>query len=294
MAKSAKSKSTTALLSLDYCTTKDAAKLINCKERNILQLASEGKITLMMNFDEWSIPAYGYVTDQTGKTPDHNGNVKLSSGRAWYGDIAVTEDEGVVSAKLGGIWSVPPAWVYGSLIGKPSESLMVFASPDILATSNIIEATAKIHGIDIAYPSYLISNENLTILKKCIESEEILPSNTDPQHPANSSKNDIHYSELVAQNTNLTEQLQQARDEISALKTDRLTFRHSTIALQLAAEVQDRYWGENWIPNDPDTNPKQENIIQYLMDKHGLSNARARAITQVASPIDTTTSKRAK
>ena len=294
MAKKAKSKSTTALLSLDNCTTNDAAKLLNCKEKIILQLASEGKITLMMNFDKWGKPAYGYVTDHTGQAPDRNGIIKLSRGKAWYSDIAVTEDEGVVSAKLGGIWSVPPAWVYGSLIGKPLESLMVFASPDILTTSNIIEATANIHGVDIPYPPYLISNENLTILKQSIESEQVLPCNTDPQHPANNPQNDTPYSELVAQNTDLTEQLQQARDEIAALKANTPAFHHLTTALVLVAEVQERYWGANWIPSDPSTTQGQEDIIQYLRDKHGLSNARARAIAQVASPIDTTTSEWAK
>ncbi|WP_404838047.1 hypothetical protein [Aeromonas media] len=294
MATRALSKSTTALLLLDYCAIKDAAKLLNCKVNNILQLASEGKITLMVNFDEWDAPAYGNVTDHTGQAPDCKGNIKLSRGRAWYGDIAVTEHEGVVSAKLGGIWSVPPAWVYGSQIKKPSSLLMVFASPDILTTSNSIEAIAEIHGVDIPYPPYLISKENLLILKQCMESEQVLPRNTDPLHPANNSQNDISYNELLAQSIDLAKQLQQARDEIASLKANTLVFRHQTKALEFVAEVQNRYWGNNWIPSDQSTTQGQEDIIQYLKDKHGLSHARARAIAQVASPIDTTTSEWAK
>ena len=303
MAKNAKSKSTTALLSLDYCTTNEAAKLVNCKVKHILQLASSGKISLMMNFDELDQPVYGYVTDKTGQAPDRNGNIKLSRGRAWYGDIAVTEYEGVVTAKLGGIWSVIPACVYGSKIGKPSESLIVFASPDILTTSNNIEATAEIHGVDIPYPSYLISNENLTILKQSIESQQTLPCNTDPQHPANNPQNHTHPNELVAQNADLAEQLRQARDEkaslvqrlqqaekeIAALKANAPAFRHMTPALVLVAEVQERYWGNT---REPDKIPKQATILHELENTHGLSNARAKNVEYVASPIDRATGKR--
>lgn len=97
-----------------------------------------------------------------------------------------------------------------------------------------------------------------------------------------------HIASLVAQITELTDRLRQAEAEIDALKEGIPHFRHMTPALRLVAEVQERYWGDTWEPN---TIPKQYTILHELENIHGLSNAKAKNVEYVASPIDRATGK---
>lgn len=104
--------------------------------------------------------------------------------------------------------------------------------------------------------------------------------------PAN--QDDEQLKRLINQVTELTTLLQEAETEIAALKVGIPHFRHMTPALRLVAEVQERYWGDNWEPN---TIPKQFTILHELENIHGLSNAKAKNVEYVASPIDRVTGK---
>lgn len=101
-------------------------------------------------------------------------------------------------------------------------------------------------------------------------------------------ESDKQMSALTEQVAALTERLQETEAEIAELKTGIPQFRHMTPALRLVAEVQERYWGDTWEPN---TLPKQFTILHELENTHGLSNAKAKNIEYVASPIDRATGK---
>lgn len=100
-------------------------------------------------------------------------------------------------------------------------------------------------------------------------------------------------SALAEQVATLTERLQQAEEEIASLKIKAPTFRHMTPLLELVADVQDRYWGENWDPNDPDTITRQDDIIDWVKNDHRCprndkgegSRNKANMVAVVAKPI---------
>lgn len=117
------------------------------------------------------------------------------------------------------------------------------------------------------------------------------PNNTKPspsEHQLTDAQPGEHIASLVDQVAELTKRLQEAEAEIAALKVGIPHFRHMTPALRLVAEVQERYWGDNWEPN---TIPKQFTILHELENIHGLSNAKAKNVEYVASPIDRVTGK---
>ncbi len=60
------------------------------------------------------------------------------------------------------------------------------------------------------------------------------------------------------------------------------------MAMNLAVDVQERYWHpDRFDPADSDTMPKQKDIVEWIKTQRpGISDARARAIEQVACPID--------
>ncbi|MGL5040135.1 MAG: hypothetical protein ACRC6D_08460, partial [Aeromonas sp.] len=60
-------------------------------------------------------------------------------------------------------------------------------------------------------------------------------------------------------------------------------FRHMTEALKIAAEVQDRYWGDGWMGDT--TKPKQFTILSEIVNEHGVSKLTAQAIERVACPF---------
>lgn len=91
---------------------------------------------------------------------------------------------------------------------------------------------------------------------------------------------------LAEQVATLTERLQQAEKEIATLKAMTPVFRHITPALKLVAEIQNSHWGDGW---KEATIPKQESVVQGLVDAYGLSKVRATSIDYVASPIDRST-----
>lgn len=130
-------------------------------------------------------------------------------------------------------------------------------------------------------------------------------SNTRQQ--TNNSQNQTNPHELVALNTDLAEQLrqakleianqaqllQQAKKDIAALKANTPAFRHMTRALTLVAEVQNLYWGDSWKPGTTPT-PKQDVIIRELKEKYVISGATASKVEFVACPIDRTTGKQSR
>lgn len=117
---------------------------------------------------------------------------------------------------------------------------------------------------------------------------ETTVNSTQENKPADDTQSVEQVTALAEKVAELTERLQQAEAEIAALKGRAPTFRHMTPALRLVAEVQERYWGDNWEPN---TVPKQFTILHELENTHGLSNAKAKNVEYVASPIDRVTGK---
>lgn len=105
--------------------------------------------------------------------------------------------------------------------------------------------------------------------------------------------NGEHIQNLTKQIAELTERLQQAEKEIEILKARATHFRHMTPLLELVAEVQDRYWGENWDQSDPDTNTRQYDIVEWIKadprcgknNKGEPSEKRAEMVAIVAKPI---------
>ncbi|MNN86476.1 hypothetical protein D3C81_2039010 [compost metagenome] len=92
--------------------------------------------------------------------------------------------------------------------------------------------------------------------------------------------------DLAKHAAELSIQLLQAEVEISALKLKAPAFRHMTPLLELVAEVQERYWGENWDRNDPDTTTKQDDIIEWVRrDPRCSSKKRAELVAIAARPV---------
>ncbi len=85
----------------------------------------------------------------------------------------------------------------------------------------------------------------------------------------------------------LSKRLLRAEVEITALKVKAPAFRHMTPLLELVAEVQERYWGENWDRDDPDTTTKQSDIIEWVKSdpRSSSSSKRAEMVAVVAKPI---------
>lgn len=66
-----------------------------------------------------------------------------------------------------------------------------------------------------------------------------------------------------------------------------LSFHYETDLLKLVAAVQDRYLGEHYNPDDLDTRPRKDAVIDWLIEQNpGMSNARAEAIDRVAMPFN--------
>lgn len=62
-------------------------------------------------------------------------------------------------------------------------------------------------------------------------------------------------------------------------------FRYLTPSLQMVAELQEYAWGNNWDPNDKDTDPRNKDMFEWLLqDPRCGSYKRAEAITIVARP----------
>lgn len=65
-----------------------------------------------------------------------------------------------------------------------------------------------------------------------------------------------------------------------------LTFRFETRALQLVAEVQERYLGSAFDPQDTDTRPAKAHVLEWLRNEKGVaSDAEAAAIDRIAMPF---------
>lgn len=65
-----------------------------------------------------------------------------------------------------------------------------------------------------------------------------------------------------------------------------LSFRYETRALQLVAEVQERYLGPTYDPQDQDTRPAKAHVIEWLRNERGVaSEAEASAIDRIAMPF---------
>ena len=59
---------------------------------------------------------------------------------------------------------------------------------------------------------------------------------------------------------------------------------YQTRLMSIMYDTVDRYYGENYDPNDRDTVPKQVNVIEWLEYTYALSNAEARAIDKLTRP----------
>ncbi|MBL0521105.1 hypothetical protein JD523_09330 [Aeromonas enteropelogenes] len=104
------------------------------------------------------------------------------------------------------------------------------------------------------------------------------------QEPHNFDKQ--KFIDLENHAAELAKQLSKAEAEISALKLKTTTFRHITPLLELVAAVQERYWGDNWDRNDPDTTTKQDDIIEWIMsDPRCSSKKRAEVVAIAARPL---------
>lgn len=59
-----------------------------------------------------------------------------------------------------------------------------------------------------------------------------------------------------------------------------------TRLMELVVQVQERYWGMNWDPDDSSTRNSQKVIVEWLRTTYELSNAAANAVEKVACPFD--------
>lgn len=98
--------------------------------------------------------------------------------------------------------------------------------------------------------------------------------------------------ELAKHAAELSKRLQMAEAEITALKAKTPAFRHMTTLLELVADVQERYWGDNWDRDDPDTKTNQRDIIEWVRKdprcppdgEGGGSKHKATMVAVVAKP----------
>jgi len=59
---------------------------------------------------------------------------------------------------------------------------------------------------------------------------------------------------------------------------------YQTYLMSLMYKTIDRYYGENYDPNDRDTIPKQVNVIDWLVTNYSLSDVEAKAIDKLTRP----------
>jgi hypothetical protein len=100
-------------------------------------------------------------------------------------------------------------------------------------------------------------------------------------------KSNEHETPLAEQVVALTERLQQVEKELATHKATAPIFRHVTSNLQLVAQVQERYWGDNLDVNDPDTFTRKEDVTEWLMKTNTScrdSKHLAKMITTMARP----------
>lgn len=68
----------------------------------------------------------------------------------------------------------------------------------------------------------------------------------------------------------------------SAVDTN--SYKHSTSLLSILNLTINRYYGDNYDPNDKDTIPKQRDVVDWLMTIHSLSKRQAEAIDIITRP----------
>lgn len=57
--------------------------------------------------------------------------------------------------------------------------------------------------------------------------------------------------------------------------------------MQIAGEVQGRFWGDNFDPTDRATWTSQDVILGWIRERQpGISDSNAKAIEKVACPVD--------
>ncbi|MGE6263063.1 hypothetical protein ACFU5E_14700 [Aeromonas bestiarum] len=95
------------------------------------------------------------------------------------------------------------------------------------------------------------------------------------------SAREIALAEQVAV---LTERLSKAENMNASPKENVPAMRFSTPLLEYVLVVQERFFGDNWVPDDKDTHATQEDIIEWLMAKpRCLSHRRALAVALVST-----------
>lgn len=102
-----------------------------------------------------------------------------------------------------------------------------------------------------------------------------------------SFQSNIKLQQQVGALTERLQHLQHVEDENSALNAalELKPFRHMNPELRLVREIQDRYWGDNVDMNDPDTHPKQKDIIEWLISTSRTdSRKEAAMLARMASP----------
>lgn len=62
------------------------------------------------------------------------------------------------------------------------------------------------------------------------------------------------------------------------------SFQHETKLLRVLETTRERYYGKNFVPNDPETLPKQTDVVAWLMATYSLSKREAEAIDIVTRP----------
>ncbi len=78
-----------------------------------------------------------------------------------------------------------------------------------------------------------------------------------------------------------------ARQEIERL--EKLVPPRPVRLMEAAIAVQRRYWGDNWKPDDKDTQPLQTDVLEWLKSTYpGIcdSEAKRKAVELVACPVD--------
>lgn len=89
--------------------------------------------------------------------------------------------------------------------------------------------------------------------------------------------------DLAEQVAALSKRVQQVEEENAVLRAKTPTIRHLTQMIALVLQVQERYWGDNWDPDIPDSYPKQNDIIEWLMGApHCCTERQAKAIEIIA------------
>jgi hypothetical protein len=59
---------------------------------------------------------------------------------------------------------------------------------------------------------------------------------------------------------------------------------HTTKKLEALREAANRFWGQNYDPNQPDTAPKNEAVIAWLVEKHGIGKTPASEMASILRP----------